>query len=194
MEPGGLPSGVLVLGCGYHLSAPPADDEDRGGVVTGLGGGPPAGQHDADRLDPCVAHRCAPWVAPRRAAGGAGVAAAVKLLSDKRIGALVVLAEGRKPVGIISERDIVRELGRRGAAVLDLSVAELMTRSPATCTTGEDARAILERMTEGRFRHLPVVDGDGEMIGLVSIGDAVSARLKELRAERDALTGMIIGH
>ena len=124
----------------------------------------------------------------------AGVAAAVKLLSDKRIGALVVLAEGRKPVGIISERDIVRELGRRGAAVLDLSVAELMTRSPATCTTGEDVRAILERMTEGRFRHLPVVDGDGEMIGLVSIGDAVSARLKELRAERDALTGMIIGH
>lgn len=124
----------------------------------------------------------------------ADVADAAKLLSTKRIGAIVVQAEGRKPVGIISERDIVRELGLRGAEALKLSVAEVMTRNPMTCTSGEDARAILQRMTDGRFRHLPVVDGAGDMIGLVSIGDAVSARLTELRAERDALTGMIIGH
>ena len=68
-----------------------------------------------------------------------------------------------------------------------------MTRKVSTCVTGDEANSVLERMTAGRFRHLPVVDADGNMIGLVSIGDAVSARLKELNAERDALTGMIMG-
>ncbi|MBD9525487.1 MULTISPECIES: CBS domain-containing protein [Paracoccus] len=124
----------------------------------------------------------------------ASVADAAKMLSDKRIGAIVVLGDAPQPLGIISERDIVRELGKRGAGVLALTVGDLMTRNLMTCTTGEDTRAILERMTEGRFRHLPVVDASGAMIGLVSIGDAVSARLKELRAERDALTGMIMGN
>ena len=69
-----------------------------------------------------------------------------------------------------------------------------MTREVQTCTTSEDALAILERMTKGRFRHLPVVDQDGRMIGVVSIGDAVSGRLKELADEKDALTGMIMGN
>lgn len=124
----------------------------------------------------------------------AGVPEAVKMLTDKRIGAIVVSDDGKTPQGIISERDIVRELGKRGAKVLDLTVADLMTRNPMTCVTGDDAPSILERMTAGRFRHLPVVDAEGTLIGLVSIGDAVSARLKELRDERDALTGMIMGN
>ena len=122
------------------------------------------------------------------------VAEAATLLSEKRIGAIVVSDDGKIPLGILSERDIVRELSKSGAAVLDRPVSDLMTRKLVTCTTGEDALAILERMTEGRFRHLPVVDDAGEMIGLISIGDAVSARLKELHAEKEALTGMIMGN
>ena len=124
----------------------------------------------------------------------ASVADAARLLSEKRIGAVVVAADGRIPLGILSERDIVRELGRRGAAVLTLPISELMTRKLITCTTGEDALVILDRMTQGRFRHLPVVNDEGEMVGLVSIGDTVSARLKELAAEKEALTGMIMGN
>ncbi|MDS9468667.1 CBS domain-containing protein [Paracoccus sp. MBLB3053] len=127
-------------------------------------------------------------------ASSASVADAVKQLSDKRIGAIIVSDDGVNPEGIISERDIVRELGKQGPEVLSRSVADIMTRKPSTCSTGEDTRAILERMTEGRFRHMPVVDAEGRMIGIVSIGDAVSARLKELRDERDALTGMIMGN
>ena len=123
----------------------------------------------------------------------ATVADAARLLSEKRIGAIVVSDDGRTPLGILSERDIVRELSKSGAAVLDRPVSDLMTRKLVTCTTGEDALAILERMTEGRFRHLPVVDDAGEMIGLISIGDVVKARLSELSMEKEALTGMIMG-
>lgn len=124
----------------------------------------------------------------------ASVADAARLLSERRIGAIVVSEDGKVPLGILSERDIVRELGKRGASVLDQPISDLMTRKLMTCTTGEDALLILERMTQGRFRHLPVVDDDGNMIGFVSIGDAVSARLKELHAEKEALTGMIMGN
>lgn len=122
------------------------------------------------------------------------VSDATRILSERRIGALVVSEDGGKTAsGILSERDIVRALGRNGPEILDGPIGELMTRKLATCTTGEDALTILERMTEGRFRHLPVVNDRGELLGLVSIGDAVSARLKELSAEKEALTGMIMG-
>lgn len=123
----------------------------------------------------------------------ATVAEATALLAQHRIGAVVVTADGSRPDGILSERDIVRELGRRGAAVLEAPVSEVMTGKIATCRTGDDAIAVLARMTEGRFRHLPVVDEDGRMLGLVSIGDAVSGRLKELAAENEALESMIMG-
>ncbi len=121
------------------------------------------------------------------------VAEATQILSERRIGALVVSEDGRTALGILSERDIVRALGRNGPSILEGPISELMTRKLMTCTTGEDALTVLERMTEGRFRHLPVVNADGDLIGLVSIGDAVSARLKELHAEKEALTGMIMG-
>lgn len=122
------------------------------------------------------------------------VAAAAKLLSDKRIGAIVVSQDGKVPLGILSERDIVRELGKRGASVLEQPISDLMTRKLMTCSIRDDAMEILNRMTQGRFRHLPVVDEQGRMLGIVSIGDAVSARLKELAAEKEALTGMIMGN
>jgi CBS domain-containing protein len=118
---------------------------------------------------------------------------AVKVLSEHRIGAVVVSEDGKKPQGILSERDIVRQLGAQGAGVLSTPISEVMTRTVQTCTMGDDALVILERMTQGRFRHLPVVDPDGNMLGVVSIGDAVSGRLKELAAEKEALTGMIMG-
>lgn len=118
---------------------------------------------------------------------------AVRLLSEQRIGAVVVSEDGKTPSGILSERDIVRQLGKLGPEVLSTPISEVMTRAVQTCVPGEDALTILERMTEGRFRHLPVVDESGHMLGVVSIGDAVSGRLKELAAEKEALTGMIMG-
>lgn len=121
------------------------------------------------------------------------MADAARLLAEKRIGAVVVSTDGKRPEGILSERDIVRQLGEHGAEILSYPVSEFMTRSVQTCTTGDDALTILERMTEGRFRHMPVVDEQGEMLGVISIGDAVSGRLKELAAEKEALTGMIMG-
>ena len=122
------------------------------------------------------------------------VSDAVRLLAERRIGAVVVSADGTTPDGILSERDIVRELGRTGAEVLDRTVGDMMTRKVSTCVCAEDALTVLQRMTDGRFRHLPVVDDHGKMLGVVSIGDAVSARLKELSAEKEALTGMIMGN
>lgn len=122
----------------------------------------------------------------------ATVAAAAQLLSDKRIGAVVVSADGQVPAGILSERDIVRELGRRGAAVLEEKVSGLMTSKLITCAPSDTSVDVITKMTDGRFRHMPVM-AHGVMIGLISIGDLVKARLNELAMERDALEGMIMG-
>ena len=122
------------------------------------------------------------------------VAEAASLLSERRIGAVVVSSDGRRAEGILSERDIVRELGRSGAEVLDRKASDMMTSKVSTCVCADDALEVLERMTQGRFRHLPVVNDKGEMLGVVSIGDVVFGRLKELNAEKEALTGMIMGN
>jgi CBS domain-containing protein len=124
---------------------------------------------------------------------GDPVSSAVTLLSEKRIGTVVVSSDGTALDGILSERDIVRELGKRGAPCLSDKVSELMTSKLITCTPADQADAVLEKMTAGRFRHMPVLE-DGKMIGLISIGDLVKARLSELAMEKDALEGMIMGH
>lgn len=121
------------------------------------------------------------------------VTEAVKLLSAKRIGTVVVSADGATLDGILSERDIVREMGKRGTACLDDPVSTMMTSKLTTCSPSDTALGVLEVMTNGRFRHLPVMD-DGKMVGLISIGDAVKGRLAELAMEKDALEGMIMGH
>ena len=121
------------------------------------------------------------------------VSEAAKLLSENRIGTVVVSADGESLDGILSERDIVRELGKRGAGCMSDPVSALMTSKLTTCSPSDSALDVLEMMTEGRFRHLPVMEG-GKMIGLISIGDAVKARLAELAMERDSLEGMIMGH
>ena len=122
---------------------------------------------------------------------GSGIIDAVRLLSEKRIGAVLVMENGA-PVGILSERDIVRELGRRGEGCLSDKVDDLMTRDMVSCAPGDMADQVLSKMTEGRFRHMPVME-NGKMAGLISIGDVVKARLSELSMEKDALEGMIKG-
>jgi CBS domain-containing protein len=124
---------------------------------------------------------------------GSSVADAARLLAERRFGALVVSDDGERALGILSERDIVRDLGRRGPECLTDRVEELMTRNIIVCAPEDDAQDVLELMTNGRFRHMPVVR-DGRMIGLISIGDVVAARLSELKMERDALEGMIAGN
>ncbi len=118
---------------------------------------------------------------------------AVEILSEKRIGTVVISAGGEMPDGILSERDIVRELGKRGFAVLMEPVSAVMTSKIVMCTPDHTADQVLRTMTDGRFRHLPVIEG-GRMIGLISIGDVVKARLSELAMEKDALEGMIMGY
>lgn len=124
---------------------------------------------------------------------GATVADAARLLSERRIGAVIVSPDGETVAGILSERDIVRELGKRGAATLDLKVTDLMTSKVSGCAKSDSALAVLERMTAGRFRHMPVMEGD-RMVDVISIGDAVAARLKQLSMENQALEGMIMGN
>ncbi len=123
----------------------------------------------------------------------ATVTEAAKLLSDHRIGTVVVSADGETLDGILSERDIVRELGKRGVGCLTDPVSALMTSKLTTCSPSNNALEVLEMMTAGRFRHLPVM-ADGKMIGLISIGDAVKGRLAQLAMEKESLEGMIMGH
>jgi CBS domain-containing protein len=124
---------------------------------------------------------------------GTSVAAAAQVLSDNRIGSVVISADGQQCSGILSERDIVRELGKRGPTCMSDKVEEMMTKIIETCGLSDQSESVLERMTEGRFRHMPVMD-DGAMIGIITIGDVVKARLTELAMEKDALQGLIMGH
>ncbi|MDQ2095231.1 CBS domain-containing protein [Rhodalgimonas zhirmunskyi] len=126
-------------------------------------------------------------------APGTSVANAAQTLAERRIGGLIVSADGETVAGIISERDIVRSLAVRGAVCLQETVDQMMTHNPVCCSRGESADTVLERMTDGRFRHMPVVE-DGKLVGIVTIGDLVKARLDELAMEKDALQGMIMGH
>lgn len=114
------------------------------------------------------------------------------ILAEKHIGGLIVSDDGTKADGIVSERDIVRILAEKGSECMDIQAVEVMTSDLKTCGMDDTADEILQRMTDGRFRHMPVVVGD-EMVGIVTIGDLVKARLSELSMEKDALQGMIMG-
>lgn len=123
----------------------------------------------------------------------ASVAEAAKLLADKKFGSVVVSANGETPDGILSERDIVRELAASGSGCLHKPVSEYMTRKLVTCTSQANVGQVLQQMTEGRFRHMPVVE-DGKLVGIVTIGDLVKAQLAQVAMEKDALQDMIMGH
>lgn len=118
---------------------------------------------------------------------------AADVLATRKIGTVVISADGQTAMGILSERDIVRELAQRGAAVLTETVDSFMTEKLFTCTRDASADAVLNAMTEKRFRHMPVIE-DGQLVGLITLGDVVKARLNELEMEKDALAGMIMGY
>ena len=120
------------------------------------------------------------------------ISAAVQVLSSKKIGALIVSESGKDVAGILSERDVVRELGARGVECLDDKISTIMTKSVKNCGLSDNAVKILETMTDGRFRHMPVMV-DGELAGVISIGDVVKARISEIEMENAALSDMIRG-
>ena len=126
-------------------------------------------------------------------APGSKVSDAAKILAERKIGTVVVSGDGVKADGILSARDIVRVLAKRGGAILNDPVETFMTTKLVTCHRDDSADEILQKMTDGRFRHMPVVE-DGQLVGLITIGDVVKARLTELAMEKDALEGMIMGH
>ncbi len=126
-------------------------------------------------------------------APGDKVSSAAKLLSEMRIGAVIVREEGNEIDGILSERDIVRELGRNGSGCLDNKVSKLMTSNVKSCSPMDTSQQVMQMMTDGRFRHMPVME-DGKLIGVVSIGDVVAARIKEVQFENDAMAEMLAGN
>lgn len=120
----------------------------------------------------------------------ATLAAATQLLSRHRIGAVVISGAGGRLAGILSERDIVRALSEHGAAALDYPVGQVMTRNVMTCSEDDSIADIMERMTTGKFRHLPVLT-NGRLVGLVSIGDVVKQRVEEIESETEAMRDYI---
>jgi CBS domain-containing protein len=120
----------------------------------------------------------------------ASLADAAKLLAEKRIGAVLILGADRRIVGILSERDIVRALAERGADVLGEPVSMAMTRKVSTCNEAELVFNVSERMTAGKFRHMPVID-QGQPVGMISIGDVVKYRLQAMERDSAAMRDYI---
>jgi CBS domain-containing protein len=117
---------------------------------------------------------------------------AVALLKERGIGALVVTGATPPLVGMFSERDVVRALATSGEKALDQKVADLMSRDVVTCTLATDLTELMTTMTERRFRHVPVVEDD-RLLGLISIGDVVKARLEELEHDKRDLLDYVSG-
>jgi CBS domain-containing protein len=111
---------------------------------------------------------------------------AIRVLAEHRIGALVITSADRKIVGILSERDIVRVISKQGAAALDSTVRSVMTAKVKVCNERHTVNEVMEIMTRGRFRHLPV-EKDGVLDGLVSIGDVVKKRIEDAEKEAEEI-------
>jgi CBS domain-containing protein len=118
------------------------------------------------------------------------VAEAVDTIHNRRIGAVVIIDGDTGTLGIFSERDLVRGIAELGARVLDLPVGEVMTQVIHSCTRGHTVNEVMEMMTRRRIRHIPVIE-DGTLLGIVSIGDAVKARIAEAELEASALKDYI---
>jgi len=121
----------------------------------------------------------------------ASLAAAARLLAEKRIGAVLILGADRRIAGILSERDIVRVIAEHGADVLNEPVSVAMTRKVSTCNETELVSKIMERMSAGKFRHMPVVD-QGQPVGMISIGDVVKHRLQAMEQDSVAMHDYIL--
>ena len=120
----------------------------------------------------------------------ADLATAAKLLAQHRIGAVVIRGAGGRLAGILSERDIVRTIAQQGADALRVPVGQVMTREVETCGENDSVSSLMERMTTGKFRHMPVVE-QGALIGLISIGDVVKQRVEEFERESEAMRDYI---
>ncbi|WP_114394329.1 CBS domain-containing protein [Oleisolibacter albus] len=120
------------------------------------------------------------------------VGTTAQLLSINRIGAVLVVDAAGGIAGILSERDIVRALASYGAPVLQMPVSDLMTRRVMTCSPDDTVASIMARMTDGRFRHMPVLDR-GRLVGVISIGDVVKFRLDEYTHEVESLRSYVAG-
>lgn len=116
----------------------------------------------------------------------------IRTMAEERIGAIVVSRDGARIDGIVSERDVVRALMERGTTLLDLPAREIMTRRVRTCTPEADVKDVMQEMTRGRIRHLPVVEED-RLCGIISIGDVVKNRLDDLETETTVLREYIVG-
>ncbi|PZN58449.1 MAG: inosine-5-monophosphate dehydrogenase [Proteobacteria bacterium] len=115
---------------------------------------------------------------------------AIRILAERRVGALVITNDDRKIIGILSERDIVRVLAKDGVAALDLAVRAAMTPKVKICNEKHTVNELMEIMTTGRFRHLPV-ERDGLLVGIVSIGDVVKKRIEEIEREAEEIRAYI---
>lgn len=122
---------------------------------------------------------------------GSNIAHLVDVLKRHNIGAVIVSDDGRRIQGIISERDVVRALASHTGEISALQVLDLMTKDVFTCKQEDTVESLMQTMTERKFRHVPVVDEDGTLIAVVSIGDLVRHRLAELSDERSALINYI---
>ncbi len=118
------------------------------------------------------------------------VAQVAEQLSTRRVGSVLVLRDS-KVVGVVSERDIVRALAQHGAAALNMEAGQIMTSDVVACDPDDTIEQVMATMTRGRFRHLPVMR-HGELLGLISIGDVVKARLTETQVEAEALKAYIV--
>lgn len=107
-------------------------------------------------------------------------------LNSRKIGAIIIVGDNGKVAGIISERDIIRLIAEHGAKALPMLAKDGMTRNVVSCSRSNTLDEIMEMMTRGRFRHLPVIEDD-ELVGIVSIGDVVKARLEEVQREADEM-------
>lgn len=115
------------------------------------------------------------------------VAEAIQTMVDKGISALVVSTDGRRIAGILSDRDVIRMIAERGTDIMEVPVEEVMTTKVVTCMPSDRVAAIMNAMTELRIRHIPVVDDNNLLTGLVSIGDVVKWRLDEVQFETEAM-------
>ena len=115
---------------------------------------------------------------------------AIALLTQHNIGALVVVDAAGKPVGILSERDLVHVAARDGEAIFKHKIADVMTKNVITATPNDDVHAVLKTMTDRHFRHMPIIDA-GQLAGLISIGDVVKAQLDDYRGTIDNLQSQL---
>jgi CBS domain-containing protein len=122
----------------------------------------------------------------------ATVAEVAAVLAEQRIGALPVIDRAEQLLGIISERDIIRALAANGATALQMLAGQLMTRTLRVATRSTTVEHAMTLMTAGRFRHLPVIEG-GVLVGIVSIGDVVKARILQTEHEVDSLKAYVAG-